>query len=67
MGRPPSRICKRGHDKDAVGRDTNGGCLECRRIRKEEAAGPPLPTFDEVMRDVAEMRARVRARSSRAA
>lgn len=31
MGRPPTRICSRGHDKDITGRRPDGNCVECSR------------------------------------
>lgn len=27
-------VCKRGHDKNELGRDPTGGCSECRRVRQ---------------------------------
>lgn len=59
-GRPPSRFCKRGHDKDVTGKYADGTCIQCRVVRKAK----PLPiTLEDVERDIREMRERVARRS----
>lgn len=41
------KICKRGHDTSICGRDNNGGCKECRRmrVRKYEPGKRPKKRF----------------------
>lgn len=62
-GRPRKRFCNRGHDTEAVGRTPGGHCVQCKR--GDQTATRTL-TFDEVMRDVQEMRRRVAARRGHA-
>lgn len=59
-GRPPSRYCKRGHDKDKTGRDSGGSCRACRVLLRSK---PTLTiTLADVERDIREMRERVARR-----
>lgn len=58
-GRPLKQYCNRGHDTFQHGRDRHYKCLACKAEPREEQT---LPSFDDVMRDVAEMRSRVAAR-----
>ena len=39
MGRPRARFCLWGHDTEISGRDSHGGCRECRRGGRRRAAG----------------------------
>lgn len=59
-GRPPSRFCKWGHDKEKTGKYADGSCIQCRVVRKAK----PLPiTLEDVERDIREMRERVARRN----